>query len=97
MEHDGFLWNEEENNQKAFYIHKLVIKPEFSGKGYAQKSISLIKDLALQEGIAYLRLDCYEDRAYLMKLYDDCGFYKKRKTVMDDGTALQSYELIMGK
>jgi GNAT superfamily N-acetyltransferase len=92
LEHDRFLWSEEENNQRAFYIHKLVIKREFAGKGYAGKSIALIKDLALKEGVSYLRLDCYADRAYLMKLYEDCGFYKKRKTVMEDGTVLQSYE-----
>lgn len=97
LNHDGFLWSEEENSQRAFYIHKLVIKQEFAGKGYAQKSILLIKDLALLEGVSFLRLDCYEDRAYLMKLYEDCGFYKKRKTVMDDGTVLQSYELILRK
>lgn len=95
LEQDKFLWNEEENNQKAFYIHKLVIKSEFSGKGYAEKSILLIKELAVQAGISYLRLDCYEDRAYLMKLYEKCGFYKKRRAVMDDGTALQAYELIL--
>ncbi|OQB24766.1 MAG: Acetyltransferase (GNAT) family protein [Firmicutes bacterium ADurb.Bin182] len=62
LTHDRFLWNEEENNQRALYIHKLVIKPEYAGKGYAQKSISLINEIALKEGISYLRLDCYGDR-----------------------------------
>lgn len=95
LEHDKFLWNEKENNEKAFYIHKLVIKPEFSGKGYAEKSIYLIKDLAVQAGASYLRLDCYGDRAYLNKLYEHCGFYKKREAVMDDGTLLISYEFLL--
>jgi ribosomal protein S18 acetylase RimI-like enzyme len=93
LEHDNFLWDEEENYQKAFYIHKLVIKPEYSGKGYAEESILLIKELALQEGAIYLRLDCYGDRVYLKKLYEKCGFCKKRETVMDDGIVLLSYEL----
>ncbi len=95
LENDTFLWNKEENNQSAFYIHKLVIKPEFSGLGYAEKSISLIKELAKKEGISYLRLDCYDDRTYLKNLYERCGFCKKRLTVMDDGIGLQSYELLL--
>ncbi|MBF4694225.1 GNAT family N-acetyltransferase [Fusibacter ferrireducens] len=59
------------------YIHKLVIKLEFSGLWYAQKSISLIEEMARQAGVSYLRLDCYEDRLYLMNLYERCGFNKK--------------------
>lgn len=93
LKNDRFLWSEEENTQKAFYIHKLVIKPEFSGRDYAEESISLIKELAVQAEVSYLRLDCYDDRNYLKKLYERCGFRQKRKTVMDDGTTLQSYEL----
>gem|GEM_PF-4300698 len=82
MEYDGFLWNEEENDKKAFYIHKLVIKLEFSGQGYAEKSMFLIKELGMKAEVSYLRLDCYDDRIYLKQLYE------KRKTVMDDSTAL---------
>lgn len=97
LKQDRFLWSEEENKQSAFYIHKLVVKPEFAGRGYAHKSISRIKEMALREGVSYLRLDCYEDRAYLMKLYEECGFYKKRKTIMEDGTALQSFEYALSQ
>jgi RimJ/RimL family protein N-acetyltransferase len=92
---DDFLWTEEENMEKAFYLHKLVIKEEFSGKGYAEKSLELIKKIALESTMKYLRLDCYYDRCYLRHLYEKCGFYKKRKTVMEDGTGLQSYELLL--
>lgn len=95
LKHDSSLWSDEENREKAFYIHKLVIKQEFSGKGYAKKSILLIKDLGVQEGLSCLRLDCYADREYLVKLYESCGFKKKRITVMDDGTVLNSYELVL--
>lgn len=95
VENDPFLWNESENSQSAYYIHKLVIKPEFSGLGYAQKSISLIEEMARQAGVSYLRLDCYEDRTYLMNLYERCGFNKKRRTVMPDGIVLVSYEMAL--
>lgn len=95
IDNDTFLWNEEENREKAFYIHKLVIKSEFSGMGYAMKTLNLIKELAVQAGTLYLRLDCYGDREYLKKLYEGSGFYVKRKTVMDDGTVLLSYEFIL--
>lgn len=95
LEHDKGLWNEEENTQKAFYIHKLVIKWEFARNGYAEKSLLLIKDLAVQAEASYLRLDCYGDRPYLRKLYEKCGFYKKRETYMEDGIVLLSYELLL--
>lgn len=92
---DDFLWTEEENMEKAFYLHKLVIKQEYSGKGYAEKSMEIIKKIALESGVRYLRLDCYYDRNYLRRLYEKCGFYKKRKTVMEDGIGLQSYEFTL--
>jgi RimJ/RimL family protein N-acetyltransferase len=95
IDKDDILWTEEENVEKAFYLHKLVIKQEFSGKGYAEKSVELIKKIALKSSMKYLRLDCYYDRSYLKHLYEKCGFYKKRKTVMEDGIGLQSYELIL--
>lgn len=94
LEHDDFLWSEEDN-EKALYIHKLVIKSEFAGKGYAEKVIVLIKELARQAKVQYLRLDCYGDRVYLRKLYEQCEFYKKRETVMDDGIVLLSYEFLL--
>ncbi|MNM86536.1 hypothetical protein D3C81_986920 [compost metagenome] len=72
-----------------------MIKSEFAGKGYAEKVIVLIKELARQAKVRYLRLDCYGDRAYLRKLYEQCGFYKKRETVMDDGIVLLSYEFLL--
>ncbi len=93
LKKDGFLWSESENLENAYYIHKLVIKPEYSGKGYAKESLNLIMNLAKDEGVDYLRLDCYGDRANLIKLYEDSGFYNKRSTVMDDGIVLKSYEL----
>jgi GNAT superfamily N-acetyltransferase len=95
IDKDDFLWTQEENIEKAFYLHKLVIRHEFSGKGYAEKSMELIKKIALESGVRYLRLDCYYDRSYLRDLYEKCGFYKKRKTVMEDGTGLQSYEFAL--
>lgn len=95
LEHDNGLWNEEENKQKAFYIHKLVIKQEFAGNEYAEKSLLLIKALAVQAEVSYLRLDCYGDRPYLRKLYEKCGFYKKREMYMDDGAILLCYEYLI--
>lgn len=92
VKQDGFLWSESENLENAFYIHKLVIKPMYSGRGYAKESLNLIKNLAKSGGVDYLRLDCYGDRANLIALYEDSGFYNKRDTVMDDGIVLKSYE-----
>ena len=34
VESDHSFWNNDENNESAYYIHKLVIKDDYTGKGY---------------------------------------------------------------
>lgn len=95
LRQDRFLWSAAENEQSAYYIHKLVIKPEFAGRGIAKQALTCIRQMAEQEDKQYLRLDCYGDRENLVKLYEDSGFCRKRSTEMEDGTILFSYELAL--
>lgn len=92
---DGFLWSDEENSQRALYLHKLVIQPDYAGRGLAQDAIAQVIKLAKESGAAYLRLDCYGDRKYLVDLYEGCGFRKKRTSIMEDGTILYSFEMVL--
>lgn len=34
VESDRSFWNNDENKDSAYYIHKLVIKDDYTGKGY---------------------------------------------------------------
>ena len=97
VESDRSFWNDDENNDSAYYIHKLVIKDDYTGKGYAKKVIELIKKHSISQCKNYLRLDCYGDREYLKKLYSECGFTLKREIHVEDGLNACLYELSLEK
>lgn len=91
LESDDFLWGAN-NHSGAYYIHKLVVKDGYTGEGNAQKFINWIEEYAKQVGKEKLRLDCYEDRAYLMQFYTGCGFKLLKVQVMPDGTRIAQFE-----
>ncbi len=91
LEEDSFLWAEQVN-EAAYYLHKLVVRQGYSGKGYAERMIAWVKELAHKEGKKYLRLDCYADREYLRQLYQKCDFVEQEIVVMPDGTGIVKFE-----
>ena len=58
LEKDYSYWTPEENQDNAYYIHKLFVLPQFNGRGYAGKIMVKIKEYAKLEHKDYLRLDC---------------------------------------
>jgi GNAT superfamily N-acetyltransferase len=77
----GFLLIEQDNRywpdkleEKAFYIHKFVVKPEFGGKGYSHKMIEWVKELGIKNGKRFIRLDYETRRKYLREMYINLGF-----------------------
>ena len=91
QEEDFFLWTEQKN-EAAYYLHKLVVRQGYGGKGYAARMITWVKELARKDGKKYLRLDCYADREYLRELYQKCGFMEQEIVVMPDGTEIVKFE-----
>lgn len=93
---DSNFWTEKENEDSAFYIHKVVIKEGYTGKGYAKEILMWIEEYAKNSGKQYLRLDCYSKRGYLNKLYSEYGFKLKREVVVEssDNNA-KLYEIIL--
>jgi GNAT superfamily N-acetyltransferase len=85
IEKDEDLWPDRLGDS-AFYIHKLVVRKAFSGRGYAAKILAWIEDYARERGKDYLRLDYYEEREYLGKLYAGAGFRKVDVRTKPDGT-----------
>ncbi len=83
---DGF-W-ENHHREGAVYLHKLVVAPRFSGRGYAVGIIGLLEELLRDEGRDILRIDYYGDRVNLKKLYGECGFVDRETLVMPDGTPI---------
>ena len=77
----GFLLLEKDNrywpdkiNEKAYYLHKFVVKPEYSGKGYSTKMIDWVIKYGIKNGKDYIRLDYETRRKYLRNMYLNLGF-----------------------
>ncbi|WP_160690912.1 GNAT family N-acetyltransferase [Clostridium sp. C2-6-12] len=97
VENDQLFWNSDENNDSAYYIHKLVIKDGYTGKGYAKDVIEWVKKYSISKCKNYLRLDCYEDREYLKQLYSECGFNLIREIHVENNLNACLYELSLKK
>lgn len=69
---DQDYWND---NEKAYYIHHLVTKIGYPGLGI--KILDFIEELAKQNEIKYLRLDCIRTNQKLNQYYLDYGFKEK--------------------
>ena len=74
MNKDMLYWGE--MNDKAIYIHSLIIKEEFKGHKIGQKVINQIKVNAKNKGVNWMRLDCDSSNKKLCKYYENIGFQK---------------------
>jgi Acetyltransferases len=59
---------------KAYYLHKFVISPDFSGQGFADKALDWAAGFAAAKGKDFLRLNYEESRPKLAELYRRHGF-----------------------
>lgn len=63
------------DNKKAYYIHHFATKLQHSGTGI--KMLKFIEDLAKENGVNYIRLDCLNENTKLNDYYQKNGFIKK--------------------
>ncbi len=63
-------------NDKAKYIHSLVIKDQYNGKGLGSLVIEKITEIAKQENCEFLRLDAVSKNIGLCNYYERIGFQK---------------------
>jgi GNAT superfamily N-acetyltransferase len=92
IERDEDLWADRLGDS-AFYVHKLVIRQACSGRGYAEKALAWIQGHARESGKDFLRLDYYEDRECLGRLYAGSGFRVIDVKTMPDGTRIARAEV----
>lgn len=82
-EQDPLYWGE--TNDKANYIHSLVINPEFSGNELGKKIIEQIEKRLIYNGIPLLRLDCNAKNKWLCAYYQNQGFVQTGQKQMPHG------------
>ncbi len=71
---DLLYWGKQ--NESAFYIHSFVIHPQYKGLQIGSYIIKQIEQLALENNIALLRLDCNTTNSGLCQYYINQGFIK---------------------
>ncbi|SFI40579.1 Acetyltransferase (GNAT) family protein [Treponema bryantii] len=55
-------------------IHRLCVNPLFQNQGIAAKTLEYIENLSKSEGYDSIRLDCFTQNPYSIKLYDKAGY-----------------------
>lgn len=69
---DRLFWPESAPGE-GFYIHRLAVKRNFAGRGFARAMLAWAEEEARAKGRTVLRLDC-EARPKLIALYRAAGF-----------------------
>ncbi|UII34556.1 GNAT family N-acetyltransferase [Fulvivirga ulvae] len=74
LEEDWLYWGEQKD--KALYVHSLVVKEEYGGKGVGRDVLEKVENRAKAEGCKYLRLDADSKNHKLCGYYEKQGFKK---------------------
>jgi len=72
---DPLFWPDVSQDESAF-IHRLAVRPEFSGGRVSTALIEWAKQEARRHGRKYLRLDCEAKTKKLCEVYEKRGFVK---------------------
>lgn len=72
LEKDLFYWGE--RNDKALYVHSLVIHQDFSGNKLGNRVLKKIENDAKENKFDLLRLDCDSTNTKLCEYYTKQGF-----------------------
>lgn len=70
---DPLFWPDRPAGEAAF-VHRLVVRRAFKGRGVARALLEWAMGHAAAHGRPLLRLDCDADRPKLRALYESCGF-----------------------
>ncbi|AUC16991.1 GNAT family N-acetyltransferase [Tenacibaculum sp. SZ-18] len=74
LNEDELYWGKQ--NIKAKYVHSLVIKEEFNGKGIGKIVLDEVEKNAKANGCLYVRLDAVAKNTKLCEYYESLGFIK---------------------
>ena len=67
-------WGVEAKPHEVIVVNKLVVHPNFMGRGIARKLMDFAKDYAMQQGAKAIRLDVTVQNTPAIALYEKCGY-----------------------
>ncbi|WP_165967132.1 GNAT family N-acetyltransferase [Jeotgalibacillus sp. S-D1] len=71
---DLSLWGE--NNDQTFYLHRVAVIPSYMGHSIGNKIMEYVEELAMEENVPAIRLDCSMDNKKLNTFYEMNGYSK---------------------
>ncbi|SDH04123.1 GNAT family N-acetyltransferase [Psychroflexus sediminis] len=74
LDEDLLYWGKQD--EKARYIHSLLVKEEYNGKGLGIQILNTIAEEAKAQDCKYLRLDADSTNPKLCRYYEKQGFQK---------------------
>ncbi|WP_271765472.1 GNAT family N-acetyltransferase [Aquimarina algiphila] len=74
LKEDLLYWGKQK--EKSLYIHSLVVKDKYGGKGVGKSILEQIKNEAKKSNCKYLRLDADSNNPKLCSYYEKQGFDK---------------------
>lgn len=88
---DRDLWGERADEQRFLYIHRLIVRNEFAGRGFGEQMLNEIKRFAQAKEVD-LRLDCLATNPTLLAFYERNQFVKAGRKQINQGTFFQLFE-----
>ena len=63
-------------NGNSTYIHRLSVRPDFQGKGFAQKMMDFAENFSRENGFVSVRLDTFSQNKRNQHFYEQRGYQK---------------------
>ncbi len=63
-------------NDNNIYIHRLAVRPDHQGKGYARQMMQFAETYAEKNGFASIRLDTFSQNSRNQRFYEARGYQK---------------------
>lgn len=64
------------NNDKYYTIHRIAVKKEYYGKGYAKELMQYLENETIKDGIFNIKIDTMENNTRMIKLLESIGYVR---------------------
>ncbi|MGC6770494.1 GNAT family N-acetyltransferase [Enterococcus sp. LJL51] len=93
---DCELWSNIGLSQDAYYIHRLIVHPNYRGKAYGSQMLKVIK-AHFQNTAAELRLDCIASNDKLVRFYQEQGFRNAGTVQLENDGSFELFRCFIGE
>ena len=87
---DPLIWKEK-NSDRALYLHRIAINPDFKGNNLVNQIVNWAKIYAEKNQIDYIRMDTVGENFGLINHYKKCGFDFLGLSKLEETTGLPAH------